>query len=50
MAVENNFCDTCARAHLCIFKKAVDRFSDESKHPMGIDIDMKRCTSYEKDE
>jgi hypothetical protein len=47
--VQNNFCDTCAHAHLCIFKKFVDKFSDDNKHPLGIDIDMKRCSSYEDD-
>lgn len=50
MAIQNNFCDSCAHAHLCIFKKFVDKFSDDVKNPMGIDIDMKRCSSYEKDE
>lgn len=47
MAIENNLCDKCAHAHLCIFKKSVDKFSDDCKHPMGIDIEMKSCSSYE---
>ena len=48
--INNNLCETCEHAHLCIFSKFVEKFSDEVKHPMGIDITMEKCSSYEKDE
>ena len=48
--INNNLCESCVHVHLCIFSKVVEKFSDEVKHPMGIDITMDKCSSYEKDE
>lgn len=48
--INNNLCESCEHAHLCIFKSSIEKFSDEVKHPMGIDITMDKCSSYEKEE
>ena len=50
MAVLNNICEKCGHSHLCVFKQNIDKFLDEAKKPMGIDVEIKKCSSYESDE
>lgn len=50
MAIRNNLCETCIHSHLCTFRRFIDKFDDDIKSPLGIDITMDRCTSYEKEE
>jgi len=50
MAVLNNICEKCGHAHLCVFKQNLDKFSNEAKRPLGIDIEIKSCSSFEENE
>lgn len=48
--INNDLCESCGHAHLCKYRDFIEKFSDEVKRPMGIDITMDKCSSYEKDE
>jgi len=48
--IKNNLCESCVHSHLCRFKYFVEKFSEDNKNPMGIDITIDKCSSYEKDE
>ena len=50
MAVLNNICETCGHSHLCVYKQNIDKFTDDAKKPMGIDIEIKKCSSFEENE
>ena len=48
--IENNLCESCKNNFICRYKLYVEKFSNEAKKPMGIDIEILQCSSYEKDE
>lgn len=50
MSVNNNLCSTCEHEAFCSHKKTVDKFEDDVRHPLGIDITMCSCVYYEKEE
>ena len=50
MAISNNICENCIHENLCKFKDFVQKFSDDVKNPMGINIEILSCSSYDKDE
>jgi hypothetical protein len=46
--IENNICETCEHEGICKYEDFVQKFSSDNKHPMGIDIQILNCSSYEK--
>lgn len=47
--IKNNLCENCVHASMCKYKDFVQKFSEDSKRPMGIDIEILQCSSYEED-
>jgi hypothetical protein len=50
VSIKNNICESCVHNFLCKYKDFVQKFSEDSKEPMGIDIEILSCSSYDKDE
>jgi hypothetical protein len=50
MSIKNNICENCIHKNLCKYKDFVQNFSEDAKEPMGINIEVLQCSSYEKDE
>lgn len=50
MSVRNNLCSTCEHEPFCSHKSIIDKFTDDAKHPIGIDITMDSCDYYEEEE
>jgi hypothetical protein len=50
VSVKNNLCESCSHFHLCKYRDFIQKFSDDVKNPMGIDIQILSCSSYDKDE
>jgi len=48
--IKNFLCEGCIHNFLCRYKDAIDKFDDDAKKPMGIDIEILKCASYDKDE
>lgn len=48
--IENNICKQCIHFGICKYEDFVQKFSEDNKHLMGIDIEILRCSSYDKDE
>ena len=48
--IKNNLCENCVHTSMCKYKDLVQKFSEDAKKPMGIDIEILQCSSYEKDE
>ncbi len=49
MSVKNNLCETCIHNFLCKYKLYIEKFSDDVKNPMGINIEILQCSSYDKE-
>lgn len=48
--IKNNLCESCKNYFICKYRLYVENFSKDAKNPMGIDIEILQCSSYEKDE
>ena len=48
--IKNNLCESCVHISMCKYKDFAQKFSEDAKKPMGIDIEILQCSSYEKDE
>lgn len=49
MAINNYICDNCNHYLVCgDCKKSIDKFSDEAKNNLGVDITIDRCSNFEK--
>lgn len=49
MAITNYICEQCDHYTVCgDRKKAIDKFSDEAKTPLGINITLDRCSNYKE--
>lgn len=47
--IKNNLCENCVHISMCKYKDFVQKFSEDAKKPMGIDIEILQCSSYEED-
>lgn len=51
MAITNYICEQCNHYQVCgNIKKAIDRFSDEAKNNLGVDITVNSCSNFEQAE
>jgi hypothetical protein len=50
VSIKNELCLNCIHEHLCKFRDFVQKFSKDAKEPMGVDIQILSCSSYDKDE
>ena len=47
MSIENYFCKDCTKYCVCTRVKIIEKFSEEAKKPLGIDISLITCDEYE---
>lgn len=49
MAINNYICTQCNHCQVCgDKKKAIDKFSEEAKTNLGIDITVETCSHFEQ--
>lgn len=48
--INNYLCESCEHSSFCKYKDFVEKFSEDAKKPMGIDIEILQCSSYEENE
>ena len=49
MAINNYICTQCNHCQVCgDIKKAIDKFSDEAKSNLGVDITVNKCSNFEQ--
>ena len=49
MAINNYICTQCNHVQVCgDIKKAIDKFSDEAKTNLGVNITVESCANFEE--
>lgn len=48
--VNNYKCINCKHSLVCEFKKIVDKFHENEKKDLGIDITMDECKNFDEEE
>lgn len=46
--IKNNQCSTCLHCLICNKKNIIDKFDDDNKKFIGVDITMDKCRDYEE--
>lgn len=41
--IKNNMCEECTKSTVCKIKDILDKFSEDSKKDLGVDITMDAC-------
>lgn len=49
MSVLNFLCEDCKKRRVCGFVGKLDKFSDNAKKDLGINITMDSCRDYDED-
>lgn len=47
--VDNYICENCDKAAVCKIVTILDKFSDDAKTPLGVDISIEACANFNPD-
>lgn len=47
--VNNFMCENCDKAAVCKIINILEKFSDDAKSPLGVDITIESCENYNPD-
>ena len=47
--IENYLCENCNKNAVCKVKDILDKFHEDSKKSLGVDITIDRCVNYCED-
>lgn len=50
MLINNNMCKTCSKNFVCKIRDILDKFDEESKKPLGVDITIDSCSNFEPED
>lgn len=50
MSVMNFICENCEKRRVCGIAGKIDKFSDDAKKDLGVDITMDSCREYKEEE
>ena len=48
--INNNLCEACDKSTVCDRQKILEKFGEEAKKPLGIDITLNSCQEYKPTE
>lgn len=48
--VDNYICENCDKSAVCKIVDILDKFSDDAKKPLGVNIAIESCENYYPDE
>ena len=47
--INNNYCEHCNHAEVCKIMDILNKFHEDAKKPLGVNITMDQCSNYESD-
>lgn len=47
--IDNNLCLICEKYNVCKIADILQKFAEDAKKPLGVDIDIQRCSNFAED-